>query len=214
MARASLIPLRPKGFATNLTQPEMAALTWYVISGCTKKDAFIQFSRPDMLGSKAKAAIDDYVKQFYARKECQEYIEAYEKTLKEFLQPEPAKTAEPTASLEERKAKAKAKATEFAITLADNIEQADDPEFVLKLMDKVGILEGDEQVEELPRRYLPVSCTLECRYRAFCENPDNVADLCQYCKYHQFGEDNGIHYDSEHQLSLPPDFGTELEGET
>ena len=176
MARASLIPLRPKDFATNLTQPEQAALSWYVISGCTKKDAFCLFARPDMLSSKAKAAIDDYVKQFYARKECQEYIEAYEKTLKEFLKPEPAKKAEPTASLEERKAKAKAKATEFAITLADNIEQADDPEFVLKLMDKVGILEGDEQVEELPRRYLPVSCN-ECAYRKFVEeNCDIVED--------------------------------------
>lgn len=211
MARASLIPLRPKDFATNLTQPEMAALTWYVISGCSKKDAFCLFARPDMLSSKAKAAIDDYVKQFYARKECAEYIEAYEKTLKEFLQPEPAKTAEPTASLEERKAKAKAKATEFAITLADNIEQADDPEFVLKLMDKVGILEGDEQVEVAPQRFLGERCS-DCRYRVFCEQ--ECEDLCQYCKYHQYGEDNGVHYKNEEMIDMPVKIGTVIEEET
>lgn len=213
MARSSTIPLRPRDFHTPLSQPEQAALTWYVLSGCTKKDAFVTFARPDMLGSKAKAAIDDYVKQFFARKECLEYIDAYEETLNEFLHPSAKKEAAPVGSLEERKAKAKAKATEFAITLADNIDQADDPDFVLKLLDKVGILDGDEEVEEQPRRYLPTSCLGECRYRAFCENPDNVEDLCRYCKYHQFGEENGVHYDSEHQLSLPEGFGTKIEEE-
>lgn len=135
-----------------------------------------------MLGSKAKAAIDDYVKQFFAQKAVKDYIEAYEATLDKFLHPAPVKS-EQTASLEERKAKAKAKATEFAITLADNIEQADDPEFVLKLMDKVGILEGDEQVEEQPRRYLPVTCS-ECVYRKFVEEnceevPDSGTELAE-----------------------------------
>ena len=51
------------------------------------------------------------------------------------------------------------RATEFAMSLAENIDQADDPEYVLKLMDKVGLLDGDEQVEEQPRRYLPVTCS-------------------------------------------------------
>lgn len=207
-----LIPLRPDNVSTQLSQPEQAALTWYVLSGCTKKEAFITFARPDMLDSKAKAAVEDYVKQFYARKEVKDYIEAYQDTLDAVLHPV-AKVEKPVGSLEERKAKAKTKLVEFAMSLADNIEQAEDPEFVLKMADKAGLLDGDEQVEEQPRRYIPTSCLGECRYRAFCENPDNVEDLCRYCKYHKYGEENGVHYDSEHQLSLPEGFGTKIEEE-
>ena len=101
----SLIPLRPENFVTTLTQPEASAVTWYVLSGCSKKDAFITWARPDMLSSKSKAAIDDYVKQFFARKDVKEYIEAYQRTLNKVLNPAPAKTDQ-KGSLEERKAKA------------------------------------------------------------------------------------------------------------
>lgn len=205
----SLIPLRPSAAVSGLTQDEQSALTWYVISGCPRKDAFILFARPDMLGSKAKAAIDDYVKQFYARKEVKEYIDAYKETLDEFLHPAPIKK-EQVGSLEERKAKAKTKATEFAMSLAENIDQAEDPEYVLKLMDKVGLLDGDEQVEEQPRRYLPQSCSDHCAYRMFCE--ENTEDMCQYCRYHKFGEDNGIHYEKNNILDVPElePYGTEF----
>lgn len=174
----SLIPLRPDNYMSPLSQPEQAALTWYVLSGCSKKEAFITFARPDMLESKAKAAIDEYVKQFYSRKDVKEYIEAYQKTLDVFLHPEPVQTA-PAASMEERKAKARNKAMEFAMGLAENIEQAEDPEFVMKLLDKVGILEG-EDAEEVPRRYLPVTCG-ECAYRKFVEeNCEEVEDGTEF----------------------------------
>lgn len=196
-----LIPLRPDNVSTQLSQPEQAALSWYVLSGCTKKEAFITFARPDMLDSKAKAAVEDYVKQFYARKEVKDYIEAYRATLDAFLHPSAKKTEQPVGSLEERKAKAKTKLVEFAMSLADNIEQAEDPEFVLKMADKAGLLDGDEQVEEQPRRYLPVSCGDHCAYRMFCE--ENTEDMCQYCRYHKFGEDNGIHYEKNNILDVP-----------
>ena len=171
----SLIPIRPDNFRSPLSQDEQNALSWYVLSGCARKDALLIFSRPDMMASKAKAAVEDYVKQFYARKEVKDYIEAYQATLDAFLHPV-AKKEKPVGSLEERKAKAKSKALEFAMSLVDNIEQAEDPEFVLKMADKVGILDGDEEVEEQPRRYLPVTCN-ECAYRKFVEeNCEEVPD--------------------------------------
>ena len=70
MAR-SIIPLRPKDFTSPLSQAEQSCLTWFVLSGCTRKEAFVTFARPDMLNSKAKAAIDEFVKQFFAGKEAQ-----------------------------------------------------------------------------------------------------------------------------------------------
>ena len=173
MAKA-LIPLRPKDFVSSLSQPEQSALTWFVLSGCTKKEAFLIFARPDMLSSKAQAAIDDYVKQFFAQKPVKDYIDAYEKTLDEFLHPQPSEE-KPSVSMEERTRMTMTKVREFAITLANNIEQAEDPEYVIKLLDKLGMI-GEEDAEEQPRRYLPVTCS-ECAYRKFVEeNCDVVED--------------------------------------
>ena len=171
----SKIPLRPADYVSVLSQPEQSALTWYVISGCTKKDAFIIFARPDMLDTKAKAALDDYVKQFFARKEVKEYIEAYEKTLSDAIDKKPL-PSEPKGTIEERKARAKTKLVEFAMSLANNIAEAADPEFVLKVADKAGLLDMNDEAIELPRRYLPVTCG-SCVYRKFVEeNCDKVDD--------------------------------------
>lgn len=202
---ASKIPLRPTGWMqTSLNQDEQSALTWYVISGCSRKDAFIKFARPDLAVSKNKAIVDSYLSQFYSRKDVKEYLEAYNSTLEAFLHPEPV-VVKPTGTLEERKARARTKAMEFAMSLADNIDQAEDPETVLKLMDKVGLLEGEEEVEEAPRRYLPESCN-RCAYRQFCE--DNTEDMCQYCRVRKFAEEQGVHYDKTELLDMS---GTNLE---
>lgn len=115
------------------------------------------------------------MKEFFASKDARDYLEAYQKTLDEFLHPKQVKS-EPKGTMEERKAKAKTKLVEFAMSLADNIEQASDPEFVLKVADKAGLLDGDEEVEEQPRRYLPVTCS-ECAYRKFVEeNCEEIPD--------------------------------------
>ena len=62
------------------------------------------------------------------------------------------------------------------MSLADNIEQASDPEFVLKVADKAGLLDGDEEVEIKPQRFLAVRCE-ECEYRKFVEeNCEEIPD--------------------------------------
>lgn len=169
MPKAALIPLRPKDFSTSLTQAEQSCLTWYVISGCTKKEAFITFARPDMLGSKAKAAIDEYIKQFFAQKEVKDYIDAYEETLKASMRPPkaPEKKAD-GVSVEEKKSKALTKLVEYVLSEANHIEESDDPKSILDYANKIGIFDMNEEAEEVPRRYLPVTCS-ECEYRKFVE---------------------------------------------
>ena len=169
MPRASIIPLRPTDFQTPLSGPEQMCLTWYVLSGCGKKEAFILFARPDMLNSKAKAAIDDYVKQFYARKEVKEYIDAYEATMNAFIHPAPRKEVKADGvSVEEKKSKALARLVEYVLSEANHIETADDPKAILDYANKIGIFDVDEKPEEQPRRYLPVRCC-DCEYRKFVE---------------------------------------------
>lgn len=206
---ASLIPMRPRGATYNLLQEEMDGLSYYVLSGCTREVAFLKFVRPDFIGTKATAAVKSAVTQFFASKEVKEYIEAYKRTIEELLAEKDKPKADRGGTLEERKARAKTKLIEFAMTLADDIENAKDQEFVLKMADKAGLLDGDEEVEEQPRRYLPQSCSDHCAYRMFCE--ENTEDLCQYCRYHKFGEDNGIHYEKTEILDVPQRSGTEVE---
>ena len=191
--------MRPENFKAQLNQSEQTALTWFVLSGCTRDEAFLTFARPDMAGSAARSVVKETIKQFFARAEVKDYIAAYTATLDAVVNPEKKKEASPSASvsLEERKARAKTKLVEFAMSLADNIEQADDPEFVLKMADKCNLLDGDEEVEESPRRYLPTSCN-SCSYRAFVE--ENAEWECPQCKYYQFGEKNGVHYEKENIL--------------
>lgn len=181
MARTSAIPLRPKDFSTSLTAPEQSCLTWYVLSGCTRKEAFITFARPDMLNSKAKAAIDEFVKQFFAQREAMDYIAAYEATLNEFMHPAPKKEPEKDGtSVEEKKSKALAKLVEYVLSEANHIEQSDDPKAILDYANKIGIFDMNEEAEEVPRRYLPETCG-DCRYRKFVEeNCEEVEDGTEF----------------------------------
>lgn len=196
----ALIPLRPQDFISNLSQPEQTCLSWYVLSGCTRKEAYLAFAHPEFMVSGSKPAFEASMKEFFASKDVKAYIEAYNKTLDAFLHPVQVKS-EPKGTMEERKAKAKTKLVEFAMSLADNIDQASDPEFVLKVADKAGLLEGDEEVEEQPRRYIPQSCLAGCRYRLFVE--ENCEDECQFCRYKKYGEENGIHFKNEEMLDIP-----------
>lgn len=164
--------MRPSSGKYDLKSEEMDCLTWLVLSGCPRDEAFLRFIRPDYLGNRSAPAVKSAVKQFFAMAPVKEYMEAYRDTLHAESKPK----GKPEGSLEERKAKAKSKAVEFAMSLADDIDQADDPEFVLKLMDKVGLLDTDEEVVEKPRRYLPISCNM-CEYRKFVEeNCEEVPD--------------------------------------
>lgn len=178
----SLIPMRPKNVKFNLLNEEQEGLTYYVLSGCTRETAFLKFIRPDFIGSKATAAVKAAVQQFFASKDVKDYIEAYRKTIEDLLAEKDKPKPDRTGSMEERKARAKTKLVEFAMELANNIEAADDKEAVLKIADKVGLLDQNEQVEEQPRRYLPVTCG-ECEYRKFveenCEEVPNGTELAE-----------------------------------
>ena len=195
-----LIPLKPQDYISDLTPQQQLALTWFVLSKCTRKEAFLRFARPDLALSASSPSVDNHVKEFFATKSAKDYIEAYTKTMENFLHPAPAKVKD-QGSMEERKARAKTKLVEFAMSLADNIENAGDPEFVLKIADKCQLLDTEDKVEELPRRYLPETCITHCRYRLFTE--ENCEDECQYCRYKKYGEENGVHFKNEEMLDIP-----------
>lgn len=168
--------MRPKSGTFSLTQEEMTGLTWYVLSGCPREEAFLKFVRPDFIGSKSTPVVKSSVAQFFAMKDVKAYIEAYRDTIEKELSPKQKVTVESYENLENRKAAAKKRLVEFAMNLANNIEQAEDPEFVMKIADKCQLFDESERVEEKPRRYLPVTCGM-CEYRKFVEeNCEEIAD--------------------------------------
>lgn len=192
MAGKGFIPIRPSGKFPDLQQDEMSCLTWMVLSGCTRREAFLTFCRPDMAQSKAKMAVDEMMKQFYARQDVRDYLEAYSETLSKFIGGErKAKQATDGQSMDERRSTARQKVVEFALAMADNIDSADDPEAVMKICDKIGLLDSIE-TDEAPRRYLPVTCG-QCKYREFCE--ENAEDMCPKCRALKVAEEHGFRYD-------------------
>lgn len=202
MPKNTIIPLRPENFKTQLNQGEQTCLTWLVLSGCSKEDAFILFARPDMADSKTKPVVKETIKQFFARAEVKEYLMAYRTTLEDLVNPK-RKEKEPVDSgtLEQKKSRALTQLVEYVLGEAENINTAEDPKAILDYANRIGLFDTEEQVDEQPRRYIPQSCLDGCRYRMFVE--ENCEDECQFCRYKKYGEENGVHFKNEEMLDVP-----------
>ena len=191
----SKIPIRPPG-TFKLSQQQQEAITWHIISGMARTEVYRRFVRPDLETS--KTALDKLTKMFFEDKEVKKYMEEYQKTLDDFLNPK----EKPKKELTEEEMKARInkgieKLKEFAFNQADKISTLEEPGEVVKLWRSLGLFGDEEEVIEAPRRYLPTTCS-ECRYKAFCEQ--ECEDLCELCKYKKYAKENGIYYKSENQL--------------
>lgn len=195
----SKIPMRPKG-AFKLSANQQDAITWHIISGMSRAEVYQRFIRPDLETS--KTALDKLSKMFFEDKEVRRYMEEYQATLNAFLDPQEKPKKELTEDeMKVRILKGLDKLKEFALNQADVIATLDEPGEVIKLWKSLGLFGDEEEVVEAPRRYLPVQCLSECRYRAFVEQ--ECEDLCIYCKYRAYANENGIHYKTENQLKIP-----------
>ena len=197
----SKIPIRPTG-KYKLSTSDQDALSWYYLSGESQTEVYRKFIRPDLQTS--KAALDKLAKAFFADKEVQKYLSDYEATINALF--EPKDKPKPTKALTEEEMKERLlkgidRMKEFALNQADIIDTLDEPGEVIKLWRNLGLFGEEEEVIEAPRRYLPESCNLGCRYKAFCEQ--ECEDLCEICKYKKYANENGVHYETKEQLINP-----------
>jgi 6-pyruvoyl-tetrahydropterin synthase len=166
-----------------------------------RTEVYRRFVRPDLETS--KTALDKLTKMFFEDKEVKRYMEEYQKTLDDFLnpkeKPKPAK-ALTEEEMKERIIKGIDKLKEFAFNQAEVIDTLEEPGEVIKLWKSLGLFGDEEEVMEAPRRYLPTMCS-ECRYKAFCEQ--ECEDLCELCKYKKYAKENGVHYETKEQLINP-----------
>ena len=196
----SKIPIHPPG--TFKLSPQMQeAITWHIISGMARTEVYRRFVRPDLETS--KTALDKLTKMFFEDKEVKRYMEEYQKTLDDFLNPKDKPKQAKVLTEDEMKdriLKGIDKLKEFAFNQADIIDTLEEPGEVIKLWKSLGLFGDEEEVIEAPRRYLPTMCS-ECRYKAFCEQ--ECEDLCELCKYKKYANENGVHYETKEQLINP-----------
>lgn len=207
MARKRLATRPSTTTRYNLSDAERYALCVYCVFEATKLDAF-KLAHPEVVGS--KNVLKSRSEEFFASSDVVNFIREYRAMLDEVDKAQ-AKSSEPRPQesdeeWENKKQRALRNLAQKGYRLAEDLDSEDaDVEMVVKVFDKLGWLDNEEVQVEAPRRYLPTSCYSECRYRAFVEQ--ECEDLCDYCKYKKYGEENGVHYESEKQLEMPPQSG-------
>ena len=173
----------------------------------TKLDAF-KLAHPEVVGT--KNVLKSRCDEFFASSDVVNFMGEYRAMLDKADKEEKTE-AKANASQEDREERKRRALEMLADDLIDQIfalragGEEVDRETIMKMVDRIGWL-GDEEVQqEQPRRYLPETCRSSCRYRAFVEQ--ECEDLCVYCKYKKYGEENGVHYENEKQLEMPQESG-------
>ena len=198
------LPTRPDTSTRyTLSEAERYALCVFCVFETTKLDAF-KLAHPEVVGT--KNVLKNRCDEFFASSDVVNFMREYRACL-EGLDKEEKKTQDPKSQesdeeWENKKQRALRNLAQKGYRLAEDLDSEDaDVEMVVKVFDKLGWLDNEEVQPEQPRRYLPETCRSSCRYRAFVEQ--ECDDLCEYCKYKKYGEENGVHYESEKQLEMP-----------
>lgn len=211
--------MRPadKEVCKGLKEEQMEAMSYYVISGCTREYAYGHFINTDY--KMTKTAISTLSGQLFGSKEGRAYMAAYRKTLDGVISTAKEKSGKQHTEIQDdgnpeimkkRKMTAVQKIVGYILDEAVHIKDSDDPETLVKIADKVGLFDEFEKDVETPRRYLPQTCMTGCRYRLFCEDNianGNIVDECGYCRYKAYANENGVFYDNTRQLDIPSEDG-------
>lgn len=190
------IPIRPKGRRYKLTEKEMDCLTWHVLSGCKREDAYLIFVRPDLFVSKRN--LSTISTQFYASMEVRAYIEAYKNTLEDSHDADAEEL-----DLDKKVEKANRNLNEQIVEkMTGTFDKVEDLAVINKLAKEAGMRNDKEQEQEKPRRYLPETCSA-CSYRVFVESnieQGNIENECDRCRTRKFAEEHGWKYDATKNL--------------
>lgn len=207
---AAIVPIRPKYKRYSLSKEQQDCLTYYVLMGCTKQEAFLlffpEFLKYDdsgrVLRGKLTKAGEQYCKQFFATAEVNDYIRDYKKTLDE-------KDEDKGEGIDDnRKDRALKSLLNQAISLVESGTDldADTVRTIADVFKRLGVLKDEVEEEIKPLRFLPERCFSGCRYRLFVENAvkgGSVIDECQYCKALIYATENGYKDDSTKRLNIP-----------
>ena len=202
MARRRL-PTRPDTSTRyTLSEAERYALCVFCVFETTKIDAF-KLAHPEVVGT--KNVLKSRCDEFFASSDVVNFMREYRAYLdgldKEEKKTQDPKSQESDEEWENKKKRALRNLAQKGYRLAEDLDSEDaDVEMVVKVFDKLGWLDNEEVQQEQPRRYLPTSCG-GCSYKAFCEQ--ECEDLCVYCKFKVYANEQGVDFPKEKQLEMP-----------
>ena len=201
------LPTRPDTSTRyTLSEAERYALCVFCVFETTKLDAF-KLAHPEVVGT--KNVLKSRCDEFFASSDVVNFMREYRAYL-DGLDKEEKTEAKANVSQEDREERKRRALEMLADDLIDQIfalragGEEVDRETIMKMVDRIGWL-GDEEVQqEQPRRYLPQTCS-GCSYKAFCEQ--ECEDLCEYCKFKAYANEQGVDYPKEKQLEMPQESG-------
>lgn len=208
------IPRRPANdadFGYKIKSDEKDIMLVKYLLGYSNSKAFALFHPEycDGPGGKLGRAGQVAARQLFTHPASEAWMRSYADTLSRWVRGQGGVMPDGADGIEigeTRKDMALKNLLDKAISLVENREatlDADTLKTVSEIFKKLGLLKDDEAVQEAPRRYLPVRCVSECRYRAFVEDglkQGYIADECGRCRAKAFAVEHGFKYDPTRAL--------------
>lgn len=199
------IPLRPNTKNNyELNEDAMDCIVWTIISNRPRIETWMMFVSPEAQ-KQIKAKREEACDAWWSQSNVKQFIKDYRQALADANNPQKKNIA-----------RDKEKEADDALnTFRDNVINAVNTEGITDvetladqatLLNRIGMLKDEEEVQVAPIRYLPQACNDSCVYRLFCEKGIQNGDIineCDYCKALKFAKENGYIYDPTKLLDLP-----------
>lgn len=186
------------------TKAEKDMMSYVVLYGCSNVTAYGLFNRHllDNSGKLNKAGQSE-CRMFFSHPNNIAYMEAMRAHL-EALTKGAVKVVSNDTINDSRKDNALKNLLNQAMSLVERGEDldADSLKTISEIFKKVGLLKDEVEVQESPRRYIPVRCG-ECDYRSFVESyieTGQIENSCLRCKALDIAKEQGFRYDPKNLL--------------
>lgn len=186
------------------TKAEKDMMSYIVLYGCSNSAAYALFNRHllDKNGKLNKAGQSE-CRMFFSHPNNIAYMDAMRAHL-EALTKGTVKTLSADAINDSRKDNALKNLLNQAMSLVEKGEDldADSLKTISEIFKKVGLLKDEVEVQEQPRRYIPIRCG-ECDYRSFVESyieTGQIENSCLRCKALDIAKEQGFRYDPKNLL--------------
>lgn len=201
MADERLLPNRPNPDTSKIPASDKDMIAYMVAFSIPNQRAFALW-HPEFLDSSGKLNKTGRAActQFFNYAKNREYADSYAAYLKEFLSGDKGKSETHLIEVDEnRKDKALKSLLNQAMSMVESGDTLDPDtlKVLTEIFKKLGILKDEVEVQEAPRRYIPLRCS-ECDYRSFVESyieTGQIENSCLRCKALDLAKEHGFRYD-------------------
>lgn len=209
MAEERLIPNRPTPDESKIPAADKDLIVYTVAFGAPNQKAFALW-HPEFLDSAGKLSKAGRAActQFFNYSKNREYADSYTSYLKAFLgKRERGAKSETSGEIDDaRRDKARIALYNKVLRLIEGDDDLDPDtlKIAVDMAKKLSIVADEVEVEEEPRRYLPVLCG-ECVYCSCIESyvkTGQIENVCLRCKALDIAKEQGFHYDPTKLLNI------------